>query len=202
MSARSVSASLLLCLLGLGLGCGGSDSEGDGAMCGGVDACGGKLEGSWKLSNACFIVLEQPKLEFCKTATAELHAKMSDGNVTFEKDSYERHMQIETELLLKLPKQCKDDNNKECSAFGGRLSGGTTLSCDDADGGGCECTAGLSATYNDSGQYTIRGNKVELTGDTFDYCVKGGTLTLKPTQAINMSGSPVTSQLQTSFEKN
>lgn len=206
---RSARFALLALFVSLtGHACGDSDEgDSDGPMCGGVQSCGGDLEGSWKLSEGCFIVLEQPKLDFCPTATAELHATKAEGSITFQKDSYVRHTEIETELLLKLPAKCQEQDGKEkkaCTSFGATLSNGASLVCSDADNkaDGCECTASLTTTGNDSGQYNIRGNKVELVGETLDYCIKGDKLTLRPSESVKMSGVAVTSQLQTTFEKN
>jgi hypothetical protein len=203
MRMQSISKCWLSSLLALALclSCAGDDSSDDGAMCSGDGPCGGKLEGSWKLAVACYIIIEQPKLPSCPEATAELHATLSDGNITFEKDSYERHLNIETQMKLNIPAKCKDADKRECDSYKD-LSTRTMLSCKDA-AQGCECTADFAPTLtNDSGGYTIRGNKVDLTGDSFDYCVKNNKLTLQPTKPIAMSGTPVTSQLQTSFEKN
>lgn len=177
-------------------------------MCGETPNCGGDIEGSWKLAEGCYMVLEQPKLEFCPTATAELHAHKAEGNITFQKDSYVRHTEIDTELVLKLPAKCQEQEDskekKACTSFGARLSNGATLVCADADNkaDGCECSASLTTTGNDSGPYKIRGNKVELVGETLDYCVKDKKLTLRPSESIKMSGVAVTSQLQTTFEQN
>ncbi|HET8931983.1 MAG TPA: hypothetical protein VFN67_01015 [Polyangiales bacterium] len=204
---RSTRFALLAIFVSLtGHACGDSDSDDDGPMCGGVQSCGGDLEGSWKLNEGCYIVLEQPKLDFCPTATAELHATHVEGSITFQKDSYVRHTEIETELLLKLPAKCQEQEGKDkksCTSFGATLSNGASLVCADADNkaDGCECSATVINTGNDSGGYNIRGNRVEI-GDTFDYCVKGKTLTLRPSESIKMSGVAVTSQLQTVFEKN
>lgn len=200
---RSTRLALLVLFVSLTThACGDSDSDDEGPMCGDLQSCGGKLEGSWKLDEGCYIVLEQPMLESCPNATAELHARKVEGNITFEKETYERHFEIETELLLKLPAECKD--GKECSSMGTTLRNGSTLICADADkaADGCECSASLTTTGNDSGPFTIRGNRVELVGETLDYCVKGSTLTLRPSESIKMSGVAVTSQLQTTFQKN
>jgi hypothetical protein len=198
MRMRSVSVCLLV--LAFALSCGGSDSDGEGGMCSEDASCGGKLEGSWKLADACYTVLEQPDYPGCTGVTAELSA-MADGNVTFEKDSYDRHMQVDLTLTFNFPAKCKEDKKRECKDFEGTLGSGATLACKDADGG-CKCTADQPSTTNDSGGYTIRGNKVELVGDTFDYCVKGNRLTLKPTRPARMSGSEATSEVQFSFDKN
>lgn len=201
---RRVSGCLLsLCLAGMACG---SDSQDGGAACGDFDACGGKLEGGWKLTDACFIILEPPKLDFCEGATADLQAKKAEGSLTFEAETYERHIELETLFTLDLPQDCKQQagETRACSAFGGTLQNGGALVCEDAtSGGGCTCTTTLMSTFNDSGAYTIRGNRVELVSESVDYCVKGETLTLRPTVSISMSGASGTnSQLQTTFEKN
>ena len=201
---RSTRLVLLTIILSLGgFACGDSDdSNEDGPMCGDFDACGGKLEGSWKLEDACYVVLEQPKLGFCDEATAELHARTTDGSITFEDDTFERNYEIETELVLKIPESCRDD--KECTAMGDTLDNGATLLCGNADGekSGCECSATFTSTLSQSGEFTIRGNRVQLVSEELGYCVKGDTLTLRPTSNINMSGSNATSIMQTTFSRN
>jgi hypothetical protein len=192
-----------------GFACGDSDDDdtnGDGPMCGEFEACGGKLEGSWKLVDACYVVLEQPKLGFCEEATAELRASMSEGSLTFDGDTFERNYDISTELVLKLPESClgQGDDKKECTSMGATLQNGATLICADADAenDGCECSASLGSTLSQGGEFTIRGNRVLLVGEELGYCVKGDKLTLRPTASINMSGSNATSILQTTFERN
>ena len=201
---RSTRLVLLTSILSLGgFACGDSDdSNADGPMCGEFDTCGGKLEGSWKLEDACYIVLEQPKLGFCEEATAELQARMTDGSITFEDDTFERNYEISTELILNIPESCLD--GKECITMGTQLQGGLTLTCADADGenNGCECSASLSSRLSQSGEFTIRGNRVQLVGEELGYCVKGDTLTLRPTSSINMSGTNATSILQTTYSRN
>ena len=201
---RSTRLALLTFILSLGgLACGDTDdSNGDGPMCGAFDACGGKLEGSWKLEDACYVVLEQPKLGFCDEATAELQARMTEGSITFEDDTFERNYEIETELILNIPESCRGD--KECIAMGDTLDNGATLVCGNADGekSGCACSALFTSRTSQSGEFTIRGNRVQLVGEELGYCVKGDTLTLRPTSTINMSGSNATSILQTTFSRN
>jgi hypothetical protein len=197
---------VIMSLTGLACGDSGADSNADGPTCSGDGACGGKLEGSWKLDDACYVVLKQPEISGCPDATAELHAREFDGSISFDGDSYERHVEIETEMVLKLPEKCQEEGGKkkECVSFGGPLRNGSTLICADADGDndGCECSALLKSTFNEDGAFTIRGNRVQLVAEQLDYCVKGDKLTLKPTESINMSGTEVTSQLQTTFVKN
>lgn len=203
---RSTNAVLCSLLLGLGeLACGGSNGDGDAPMCGEFEACGGKLEGSWKLADACYIVLEQPNLGSCEEATAELHAHMVEGSVTFEGDTFERNYEIETKMVLKLPNSCLDEG-EECKDISAPLSNGPTLICADAEGDGekkdCECSASLTSRLSQRGEFTIRGNRVQLVGEELGYCVKGDTLTLRPTASIQMSGTNATSILQSTFERN
>lgn len=200
MRARLV----FLAFLGLGgWACGDSDdSNGDGPMCGEFEACGGKLEGSWTLEDACFVVLEQPKLGFCKEATAELQTRFAEGSVTFDDDLFTRSYALEADMLLKLPESCRGD--AQCSDMSTELQTGTTLLCKNAEGdnNGCECTVTLISNLTQDGGFTIRGNRVQLGGEELGYCVKGDTLTLRPTSSINMSGINTTSILQTTFKRN
>lgn len=187
-----------------GFACGSDDdSNGDGPMCGEFEACGGKLEGSWKLADACYIVTEQPKFGSCEEVTAELHARSAEGSITFEDDTFERSYDLDTEIILKLPQSCIDEGEK-CTDMGATLMNGATLVCADADGenNGCECSASLGSTLTQSGELGIRGNRVQLVGEELGYCVKGDTLTLRQSQSINMSGSNATSLLQFTFERN
>jgi hypothetical protein len=202
-STRLVFLTFILSLGGFACGSSDDDSSGDGPMCGDFAACGGKLEGSWNLTEACYIVTEQPKLGSCEGVTAELHARKVEGSVTFEGDTFERSYDISTEFILKYPQSCIDEG-KKCTDMGGTLDGGATIVCADADGenNGCECSASLSSALTQSGEVGIRGNRVQLVGDELGYCVKGDTLTLRQTQSINMSGSNATSLLQFTFERN
>ena len=205
---RSTRLVFLAWVLGLGgFACGDSDdSDADGPMCGAFEACGGKLEGSWTLAEACYVVLEQPMLGFCEEATAELHARRAEGSVTFEGETFQRNYEIASELILKLPQSCLGEGSDQakCAEMGATLQNGATLICADADGdnAGCECSASLSSTLSQQGEFTIRGNRVMLVGEELGYCVKGDTLSLRPTSSINMSGTNATSLLQTTFERN
>lgn len=200
-AARNVST-WFVCLSLVGLGC-GSDSEDSGVSCGGgFEACGGSVEGSWKLEDACFIILEQPDSE-CG-ATTDLKKKSATGSLTFDDDLYERHIELETELSVRFPKECTqaDGQTRDCSDYESTLRTGTRLSCSEADDGGCDCTTTVTSTFNDEGPYTFRGTHLDLSAESLDYCAKDQTLTLQPTVSINMAGTPVTSKLVTTFTKN
>lgn len=205
---RSTRLVLLTFILSLGgIACGDSeDSSGDGPMCGEFEACGGKLEGSWKLEDACIVVLEQPMFGSCEDATAELHARMSEGSITFEDDTFEWNYEVQTEMILTLPESCQGEGAEktECSSLGITLQNGAELICADADGdnAGCECSASFSSRLSQNGEHTIRGNRVQLVAEELGYCVKGDTLTLRQSEGVKMSGSNATSIWNWTFERN
>jgi len=79
---------------------------------------------------------------------------------------------------------------------------GASLVCDEAEDGGCDCSATVTSTFNDDSVYSVRGTRLDLRAESVDYCVKDERLTLRPVVSINMAGTQVTSKLVTTFSKN
>lgn len=191
-------------VVGLAAGFAACGSSGDDADSCNAGACGGDLLGKWKLTGGCFVILKQPELEFCDSATAELHLEDSSGTLLFDKDTYTRDFTLSSRLTLSLPEKCKhpSDNDYDCSDLSTTLSSGNTLECKDAGGGGCSCEATYESRQMDSGIYTKKANQVQLVTGLTDYCVSGSNLTVRP--VINMSMGKMgdmTSILQATLQK-
>jgi hypothetical protein len=179
--------------------CGGDDDAGS---CN-AKACGGELLGKWKLTSGCYTVHEQPMLDFCTSASAELNLDKASGTVIFDKDTYSRDFELTARLTLSLPEKCKhqEDTELECEDLSAELEEGNPLVCKDS-GGGCSCTALFPTKYMESGIYTKKGNQVELRSVLTDYCVSGKTMVLRPTVTMSMGQmGDMTSTLQTTLEK-
>lgn len=180
--------------------CGGDD---DGASCN-ASACGGDLLGKWKLTSGCYTVLEQPELDFCASASAELHLDKASGTVVFDTDTYSRDFEVTARMTLSLPEKCKHqpDTTYACGDLSADLEGGNPLTCKDASDGGCTCTASFPSKYMESGIYTKKGNQVQLVSGLTDYCVSGKTLVMRPMVKMTMGMmGDMTSTLQTTLEK-
>jgi hypothetical protein len=181
--------------------CGGSGDDADSCN---ASACGGDLLGKWKLTGGCFVVLQQPELEFCSSASAELHLQEGSGTLVFDKDTYSRDFDLTARLMLSLPEKCKHqpDTEYDCSDLSTTLSAGNKLECKDASGGGCSCEATYLSKQMDSGIYTKKGNQVQLVPGLTDYCVSGSSLTVKPVISMSMGKmGDMTSVLQATLQK-
>jgi hypothetical protein len=181
--------------------CGGSGDDADSCNAG---ACGGDLLGKWQLTGGCFVVLQQPELEFCPSATAELHLDKSSGTLVFDKDTYSRDFDLTSRLMLSVPEKCKhtQDTEYDCADLSTTLSSGNTLECKDASGGSCSCEATYGSKQMDSGIYTKKGNQVQLVPGLTDYCVSGSAMTVRPVISMSMGKmGEMTSILQATLQK-
>jgi hypothetical protein len=176
------------------LGCSSSSnsgSDGAGASCGKVAACGGNIVGTWNFVAGCASTsASAASNSACPNESIQSTTVTASGSATFNSDlTYSVDVTESVSESLVVPMSCL-------------TVGGMTISCDEiatvlagaleTDGGGptttctssgtdCDCNISLSGlSTHETGTYTLSGNSVVTTaGGTSgggDYCVQGDTL--------------------------
>jgi non-reducing end alpha-L-arabinofuranosidase len=188
-------------------GSGGGGGSAGGA-CPNVTPCGGDLVGTWTVSSSCLNVTGQldltlvgagcasapvtGSLEVSGTWTANSDGTYTDGTLTTGSEQFT--LAPDCLVISSAP--------VTCAGVGSILAslGYDTVTCTDATGGGCACSATVHQTgtlgwvspaASTSGNYTTATNVVTISGDagdaTYPYCASANTLTLTP-----QSTSPTT----------
>jgi len=189
-----------------GSGTGGSSGSGTGgapASCSASGApCGGNVVGTWNVQSSCLTVsgnldlaltgLNCPappvsgSLQVTGSLTANANTTYTDNTTT---TGTEHFMLAPACLMI-------SGTTTTCDGITGPIQGGLgfpSLSCTDAAGGGCSCTATIQQTGgvglpspapSTTGNYATSGNTLTLTGGggdaRYSYCVAGSTLTVTP----------------------
>ena len=182
----------------------GGSGTGGGASCPNGTACGGSVVGTWTVSSTCLtlsdsnvdITLAGLDPRSCNNVTISGSLTVT-GTLTAKSDgTYTDGTTTMGTAQVKLPAGCLmlSGTTTTCARIGGPFAGGlgfSDVTCTDASGGGCDCTAtvnhagGLGFVTADpqtSGNYVASGNT--LTNDSttnYSYCVAGNQLTLTPT---------------------
>jgi hypothetical protein len=164
------------------LGCGSSDDDPEDDRCDKVDACGGDVSGKWKLSHACFIVLDQPELDFCKEATATIDVMSAKGSFEFDHGNFVRELELEATVNLYVPVSCKKQptGTLTCEDISGPTACGD-LSCSTEANGDCTCLTRVPDMAKESGTYTVSDNELRTNTGNLEFCARGSRLTLRPT---------------------
>ncbi|MGD0835508.1 MAG: arabinofuranosidase catalytic domain-containing protein [Polyangia bacterium] len=202
-----------------GGGAGGSaGSSGTGATCtatADVKPCGGSVTGTWTVTSGCLQIsgpvnaqavfgLTCPtvqvtgSLQVTGTWTANSDTTFTDNTTTTGSEQ------------ITLPAGCLllSGTTTTCAKIVQEMrSTYDTVSCTDATGGGCTCSAtvnqqgemGLvvgSAAAQTSGNYTTSSNTIANSGDsnTYSYCVANNTLTVTPVDPFSATGTIVLQQ--------
>ena len=176
-----------------------SSSAASSASCNDVTACGGSPVGTWTASSSCLQVSGplNPQAMFglsCTTAQATGSVQVT-GTWTIHSDgSYTDGTTTTGTEQFTLPSNCLvlSGTTTTCSDIASVIQGGLydTVTCNNATGGGCDCTAtinqagdpGLAFTGpSTTGTYTT-ANNVLTNADSlkYSYCVSGNTLTVTP----------------------
>jgi hypothetical protein len=190
-------------------GCGSHMGEGENAVgsCGKVVACGGDVTGTWKLTSACYVGVgvEQPTVG-CPSATAALFVDDASGRLSFAKGNFTRALDLNGRTVITYPASCKTSSGqtRTCTDFAGAgaTAGavpGEKTTCTTAANGDCLCTMPMHASLGDSGAYTVDGTQLTTPTDTFDFCVKGNSLVVRPQVTSGPGG--MTALLQSTLEK-
>ena len=185
------------------LGCGSSDDDPAGDSCSKVAACGGDVSGKWKLSHACFIVLDQPGLDYCKEATATIDVMSASGSFEFDKGTYTREIDLKATVTLHVPVSCKQQpsGTLTCEDLSGPTATGD-LSCTTESNGDCTCLTQVPNMTKESGTYTVSDNELQTPTGNLEFCAKGSRLTLRPTVEMGMGiMGTAHSLLQTTYDK-
>jgi hypothetical protein len=146
-----------------------------------VSACGGTLEGTtWTYTAAC---TDDPTAQLTSRCPAAVITKVDSkitGTLQFFCGKAVRAATTKTHFDVTFPLSCVPLPVK-CSQLGALISSqipGATGTCVDSQtANACDCAVDITGDLSDSGAYKIVGNKVQTATETYDFCVKDGTLT-------------------------
>jgi hypothetical protein len=179
-------------------GCGGETSKA--SQCGAIDACGGDLTGSWKVTGICASISPGSMLTAgqstslpaaCGDIVAQAVDRASYGaidvTVTFTGTQLQEAGAFEIEFPLDYTSAClsalgaPQADESTCN----EIAGGVTTDAQDSAtctvaSGGCACTVSISEPIDVTGSYQVQGNAIVTDNRMFtsDYCVTGDTATL------------------------
>ncbi|WP_437715138.1 hypothetical protein WMF45_01165 [Sorangium sp. So ce448] len=194
-ASRVLSAVVATSLLALSA-CGddGGNSDGGGASCGEVAACGGDPTGSWSIDDACFDAsMFQVPIEGCD---AELDSSGLDvsGHAEFRADgTYVMTATLQGQIRVNLPPACltQEGTTSTCAQLDEQLeqvaaqgdSPFVAAECSSA-GADCACAmtiAGMAST--DRGTWSVSGSTLTTEAEGEDpeaapFCAQGSSLTM------------------------
>lgn len=169
------------------LGC--SDDERE-SQCAAFHACGGEVEGTWRVGNSCIegnlkaAATLNPELPVaCQGMYRSVIAAMS-GSVTFVGGKAQIDTMLEISADISADADCVSalgmTGMDQCSELGTGLSNASlhdSATCD-LDGNRCNCQATSIFEETKDREYTVEGSKITYSGDDeyLDYCITGNTL--------------------------
>ncbi len=179
-------------------GCGGETSKA--SQCGSIDACGGDLTGSWKVTAICASVSPGSALTAgqsnslpaaCGDTIAQAFDRAtygkSDVTATFSGTQLHEVGSIDVDFSLTYTSACLSAlgaptaDESTCNEIAGGITSGDqgSTTCVVASGG-CSCAASISQSVDVTGSYQIQGNAFVTDNGMFtsDYCVTGDTATV------------------------
>jgi hypothetical protein len=203
-TALAIASSACTSVAGTPSGTGGSSGAGGApASCpANVAPCGGNVVGTWNVQSSCLTVSGNLDLTLAglncpaPPVSGSLHVT---GSFTANADTTDADNTTTTgteQFTLAPTCLMLSGTTTTCDGITGPIQGGlgfASLSCTNATGGGCNCTATiqqtggfglLSPSPSTSGNYATSDNTLTITGDVGDakysYCVSGSTLTVTP----------------------
>ena len=183
------------------LGCSQQPSADD--RCGAGSPCGGNLVGTWNMTGACRPQgSPAPLLPGCADASGVLIPELVTGQLTFNADStYSVSLQLSAIETFSVPISCPLSEGGPpvpCE----NIARATMIEWQQLDAGPmdvtcatgystCECSAGITVAFSQSGRYATSGSSYALTPDGASsstggggYCVQGANLRLLGSQLM------------------
>jgi hypothetical protein len=164
------------------------------ACAGGFTPCGGDVEGSWEVIDACMVEPVLPFSDSCPAATLTSTAWTVTGTVEFRNDeTFETTGTMSAELFTRMPTACLNGTCEEFEADVAPPAEVGTTTCSTV-GGNCDCiteTEGAFLAYPDLSEYLIIGSEMSILepgggdGLVYDYCVNGDTLEMRISSGTN-----------------
>ena len=193
-------------------GSGGSSSNGGAAgTCSNVTACGGNVVGTWTVSSSCLTVSGKVDLSNffgsgCSSAAVTGSLQVSGTWSAKADGTFADNTTTTGHEQIALVAACLSFSGTTitCDGVSGvvQAMGYSAVSCTDAAGGGCSCSAtvqqmgslGLvSSSPSTSGNFTAGSNAITVDGtNSYAYCVSGNNMTWTPqTQSPTTTGTVV-----------
>jgi hypothetical protein len=203
-----VSRYLPLTFASLLAACGGNTSGGvGGATCANGSACGGDIVGQWTIVSSCVTISGQTTIPTCTQPMSIQAANVQiAGTIEYRSDGTLTQTEtVSDSINTTFPAACLTNGtvtmtcaqlNQAMQLQQGQMgdAGIQSMTCTDAAGGGCVCTAAQHATSTTTGTYTVNNGVLSETqnGGTpsqSDYCVQGTQLTESPHASSTGAGA-------------
>jgi hypothetical protein len=173
--------------------------------CNSVAGCGGDPTGNWTVDDACFQILMQPQFDICPDANVTVRLDDKSGTWSFKDGTFSADFTLIGRTVIHLPAACRmqDGDMLACSDFNETTQDGLPLTCSMAANGDCNCSVPESSSSRGGGMYTTTGSKLDLGGQTLQYCVKGDHLYIggEMDVSMGMSGDKARGALQMALKK-
>lgn len=170
------------------------------ASCTGVTPCGGDVVGTWVAAGSCLPVSGEANMSGfglgCTAAPVVGRLEVSGALTANADGSFTDTTTTSGESQIELPASCLNVSGTvtSCDRLDGALQalGYSTVTCADAAGGGCSCTATVQQAggmgfvvlgAQAGGTYTATDDVFAVQGRSpreYAYCVSGSTLTMTP----------------------
>ena len=190
-----------------GAATGGTATAGSSTNCTNVTPCGGDVVGTWTATSSCLKVTGEVNMSGfglgCTSASIAGFFQVA-GTWTLNSDgTYTDNTTTSGDAQIELPAECLfvSGTTTTCERVSGSLRstlGYATLTCADADSGGCTCSGAVqqaggvgfvSTSVSASGTYTTADNVVTTAaGPQYSYCVAENKMTVTP-QSTGKTGS-------------
>jgi len=149
---------------------------------GAPEACGGDPTGTWTLDGICSDYdYESAIQQACANATVSDVTFLGSGTLVVAGNSWAYDVTGTATTAMQFPAEC---NVLGCNGTATAIetAGAQSATCTDDGAGGCNCDAVFDASNASAGTYTTDGNGTSTIGpdgETYYYCVSGGTLQLR-----------------------
>lgn len=150
--------------------------------------CGGNIEGTWMLQNACPTVHGSQPLGTCSGSLQKVDRVQASGTIDFHGGTSQWNVMDSLDVSFQMPVACA---SKGCDAIGIAAQASASEDVDSAtvlctmEASMCICGLSTSDTDQATRQYTVSGNSVSFVGipTTLGYCVASEHLLLRgPTE--------------------
>jgi hypothetical protein len=157
----------------------------DYGTCADFTPCGGTVDGAYKMTGGClsdsFLAKAKQQCQGLQESNVVITGK---GTLDATATTITRALYAKITAKLLVPCTGLVNLIGGCPGVQSYLlqtDGITAATCTDHTGGGCDCDITGEQVNQGSASYTTSGNTISTDGDSYDYCVDGANLTLKPT---------------------
>lgn len=141
-------------------------------------ACGGNVVGTWDYDEACAEGVWDEAKKACPTLGIKNQTGTVQGRVAFSANMLARTVKLTFGAKLNWPSGCLQNGQITCAMLQTTLMKSFTTATCAAANGGCDCDVTTASSGSSNGTpYTLANNQiVGPSGDKWDYCVKGDSM--------------------------